>query len=114
MEEIQKQRIEGEARKSVGLDGRPAERHRPSLKSVPAPLPPGGLSQNKATRRRAPLAPPLRDTEAESEDATKTPRIKKGCIAARAAFWEKVMQQGGMSEQEEKIDFPGLLEENGA
>lgn len=114
MEEIQKQRTEGEARKQsvIGLDGRPTERHRPSIKTIPAPLPPGGLSQNPSIRRRAPLAPPLRQDNAEPEDTNKSPRIKKGCIAARAAFWEKVMQQGGRTEPEDKIEFPELLEEN--
>lgn len=114
MEEIQKQRTEEAKKQTIGLDGRPVERHRPSLKTVPAPQPPGGLSQNNPTRRRAPLAPPLRDIEADSGGMDKTPRIKKGCIAARAAFWEKVTQQGRMSEQDEKTDFPELLEENGA
>lgn len=114
MEEIQKQQTEEAKKQTIGLDGRPVERHRPSLKTIPAPQPPGGLSQNNPTRRRAPLAPPLRDIEAESGGMDKTPRIKKGCIAARAAFWEKLTQQGGMSEQDEKTDFPELLEENGA
>lgn len=47
------------------------------------------------------------DNKTENKEVKKTPRIRSGCISARAAFWEKKILEEEVNEDE----FPDMVED---
>ncbi|XP_036361691.1 titin isoform X3 [Octopus sinensis] len=91
---------------TISLDGKPTQRPRPSLKTIPAPGPPGGTEIiTKSTKKSlAPVAP------SETEETGTV----KGGTAAKATFWENVVKKSSSPDNENQPVFPDLVGEDDA
>ena len=47
-------------------------------------------------------------TEKDSSDKTKSPKIRSGSISARTAFWEKRITEGSVNDYEIEGEFPDI------
>ncbi|XP_014791036.1 rab effector MyRIP isoform X2 [Octopus bimaculoides] len=105
---------------AISLDGKPTQRPRPSLKTIPAPVPPGGADINTKSAKKspAPVAPGLQSPAAdatvlhqlehESAETEETSTVKGG-TAAKASFWENVIKKSSSPDNENQPVFPDLV-----
>lgn len=49
-----------------------------------------------------------------NQDSRPAPKIRSGCISARAAFWERRIMQGEPTDQNVEEEFPEMVEESTA
>ncbi|CAI9728755.1 titin isoform X6 [Octopus vulgaris] len=110
---------------TISLDGKPTQRPRPSLKTIPAPGPPGGTDIiTKSTKKSlAPVAPGLQSPAADATvlhqlqhepSETEETGTLKGGTAAKATFWENVVKKSSSPDNENQPVFPDLVGEDDA
>ncbi|KAK7506219.1 hypothetical protein BaRGS_00002331 [Batillaria attramentaria] len=50
----------------------------------------------------------------DNQDTKSAPRIRSGCISARAAFWERRIMQGEATDENVEEEFPEMVQESSA